>query len=147
MSSVNPTTRFPDQGGFAGKPPAAAHSPADGPAPRRTDRRGQYGHCADDPDDSPDRAAFASQMAGLRLRINIGNGGKASSSSLGRPAQRGEHPQDRQGDTPRSASRRPARAGTRPRPAVQRPLRGVQHQLAQPAGGQRAGREDIIGHH
>ncbi len=31
-------------------------------------------------------------MAGLRLRINIGNGGKASSSSLAL-AQRGEHPQ------------------------------------------------------
>ncbi len=62
MSSawVNPTTRFPwIRAASLASRSSRAHSSADGPAPRRTDRRGQYGRCADDPDDSPDRAAFA----------------------------------------------------------------------------------------
>ncbi|MBD3708549.1 hypothetical protein IE987_24900 [Klebsiella pneumoniae] len=87
-------------------------------------------------------------MAGLRLRINIGNGGKASSSSLAAPAQRGEHPQG----IVREIHYDPLHGGQFAQGhALDRqlngPLRGVQHQLAQPAGGQRAGREDIIGHH
>ncbi len=59
-------------------------------------------------------------MAGLRLRINIGNGCKAWSSSLAAWRSVVSIHGDRQGETPRSASRRSAPAGIRPRPAAQR---------------------------
>ncbi len=122
-----------EQGGFTGKLLKSRRSPADRPAPCRTDRRGgmdvgqtiRMAHLM--------AGVCHSQMAGLRLRINIGNGCKAWSSSLA--AWRSVvsiHRIVRR--TPRSAY-----GGQLPQGhALDRQLRirfaALHHQLAQPAG-------------
>ena len=114
--------------------------PADGPAPADG---GAVWTLADDPDDSPDRAAFATARWPGCARINIGNGGKGLVEQLA--AWRSVvsiHRIVRRYTTIRFTAVS-SRRDTPSTGSFNGPLRGVQHQLAQPAGGQRAGREDI----